>query len=158
MTTLFRVNSTSVPLLLPLKLPALPQPGLYLGPDLHPLQLVQRPVQHVHPRPAQLFGPPGPLSGSQPSAPKLQPLKKGRKKGRKGGLGGGKSVIRKKFQRLLRLQWRHSLQTSRHTAGKFFFSLRIVLASPKYFHTQICHCPEHWNIIRFCQRQNFLKS
>ena len=48
-TSMFRVSSASVPLLLTLKLPALPQPRLHHGLDVHPLKLVQRPVQHVHP-------------------------------------------------------------------------------------------------------------
>ena len=48
-TSMFRVNSASVPLLLTLELPALPQPRLHHGLDVHPLKLVQRPVQHVHP-------------------------------------------------------------------------------------------------------------
>ena len=76
-TSMFRVNSASVPLLLTLELPALPQPRLHHGLDVHPLQLVQRPVQHVHPRSTQLFCPPGPLIGTQPSAAELKPLKRG---------------------------------------------------------------------------------
>ena len=75
--TPFRFNSASVPLLLPLELPALPQPRLHHGLDVHPLQLVQRPVQHVHPRSTQLFWPPGSLIGTQPSAAELKPLKRG---------------------------------------------------------------------------------
>ena len=143
-TTLFRVNSASVPLLLPLKLPALPQPGLHHGLDVHPLQLVQRPVQHVHPRPAQLFfRPPAPLVGSQSSAPELKPLKRGRRRSRrrtrrreicdtkkkkkhsKDSLGcNGDKVSR--------------LHLSTHTAGNCSSSLL--------------------KIVKFCQRQSFLKS
>ena len=63
-----RVNSASVALLLPLKFPALSQPRLHPGLDV--LQL----VHHVHPRPAQLLRPPGPLIQPQPSSPQLKPL------------------------------------------------------------------------------------
>ena len=63
-----RVNSASVALLLPLKFPALSQPRLHPGLDV--LQL----VHHVHPRPAQLLRPPGPLIQPQPSSTQLKPL------------------------------------------------------------------------------------
>ena len=66
-----RVNSTPVPLLLPLQLPALPQPGLHPWLDLL--------VRHlVHLGPAQLHGAVGDPE-PQPAATQLQPLKRRRK-------------------------------------------------------------------------------
>ena len=76
--SLLRVNSTPVPLLLPLQLPALPQPGLHLGLDLlvHLAHHLAHLVHHlVHLGPAQLHGDPEP----QPAATQLQPLKRRRK-------------------------------------------------------------------------------
>ena len=76
-----RVNSTPVPLLLPLQLPALPEPGLHPRLDLlvHHLVHFAHLVHHlVHLGPAQLHGAVGDPE-PQPAATQLQPLKRRRK-------------------------------------------------------------------------------
>ena len=76
--SLLRVNSTPVPLLLPLQLPALPQLGLHPRLDLLVHHLAHLVHHLVHLGPAQLHGAVGDPE-PQPAATQLQPLKRRRK-------------------------------------------------------------------------------
>ena len=76
--SLLRVNSTPVPLLLPLQLPALPEPGLHPRLDLLVHHLAHLVHHLVHLGPAQLHGAVGDPE-PQPAATQLQPLKRRRK-------------------------------------------------------------------------------